>query len=289
VLPTDCVRAAKLRVLESLSDQGLLKHGMPLEEGHTPDASSRDATNQGALNGAEAICELDAVKNLLHHTSLHELFEAIFSGRKAVTYEFKWLRAVRHGQSSGFHMDSVYMGSEAAPNVLTCWIPMMDIPSDMGGLAVFRSSNHDPGFAKVRETYGRHDLDTGDVSGTGWFSEDPVEVSDLSAIPSGRWETADFCAGDVVVFTKQTMHGSAVNRTQRWRLSFDVRWQPDDEPVDARWMKDREGNFPGVSSRWALHRNDPEVFPRTIEMAKVDWGIARKHAQRTCSPEALKP
>ena len=37
-----------------------------------------------------------------------------------------------------------------------------------------------PGFEQFRQTYGKLDLDEADIGGTGWFTEDPDEVSQLS-------------------------------------------------------------------------------------------------------------
>ncbi|CAE8680499.1 unnamed protein product [Polarella glacialis] len=226
-------------------------------------------SDQGRLRGTEALCQQPEIKACLEHEALRRFFGDLF-GRRAVTYDFKWLRAVRRGQSSGFHMDTVYMGNCAAPNLLTCWIPLMAVPLELGGLTVCRGSCSLPTFAPVRESYGRLDLDSGDVGGTGWFSEDPEEVAHFG----GQWQTADFAPGDVVVFNMHTMHGSSVNQTSRWRLSFDVRWQPEDEPLDSRWMRrSADGVIPGDTSRWALHRDDPVEFPRTMNMAKRDWGL----------------
>merc|ERR1711862_136879 len=97
-------------------------------------------------------------------------------------------------------------------------------------------SNSSPGFARVRATYGSIDLDNEDIGGNGWFTKDPKEVSRFG----GQWKTIDYTAGDVVIFTMRTFHGSSVNQLDRWRLSFDVRFKPeeqnggeDSESVDA--------------------------------------------------------
>lgn len=38
------------------------------------------------------------------------------------------------------------------------------------------------GFQRFRETYGKLDLDEADIGGTGWYTEDPQEVSLLNTI-----------------------------------------------------------------------------------------------------------
>jgi len=266
LLPKKQVETARHAVLKHLRDQGLLAANAPWEEGMigaTPDS------DQGRLTGAEALCRGPEILDCLEHDALREFFSKLFGGCDVLTYDYKWLRTVKQGESTGFHMDTVYMGPETS-SLLTCWIPVMAVPLDLGGLAVCRGSHREEGFSQVRETYGALNLDTGDVGGTGWFSEDPDEVASYG----GHWETAEFEAGDVVVFGMHTMHGSCVNQTGRWRISFDVRWQPKHEAVDQRWMLNANGDCPGLQGRWNLHRNDRREFPRTIEMAKRDWGLS---------------
>jgi len=51
-------------------------------------------------------------------------------------------------------------------------------------------------FHKFQETYGNCDLQAENISGSGWFSEDPKEISSLG----GQWKTTHFKAGDVMIF-----------------------------------------------------------------------------------------
>jgi hypothetical protein len=48
-----------------------------------------------------------------------------------------------------------------------------------------------------------------------------------------RWRTADFHAGDVVVFTSLTVHGALRNNEDHLRVSADFRYQSLLEPVVA--------------------------------------------------------
>jgi len=56
------------------------------------------------------------------------------------SFEYKWLRAVAHNEYTGLHSDRVFMGSKT-PNLLTCWIPIGDIPKQQGTLVVLSGSN----------------------------------------------------------------------------------------------------------------------------------------------------
>ena len=91
----------------------------------------------------------------------------------------------------------------------------------------------------------------------GWFSRDPLE---LSSRHGGSWRSADFRAGDVVVFGMHLMHASTTNLTQRFRLSCDVRFQPTSDPVDPRWVHGGMG-----------HREGP---PRkSMAQARSEWRV----------------
>ena len=50
------------------------------------------------------------------------------------------------------------------------------------------------------------------LDGTGWFTTDPAEASRFS---SGQWQTADYQAGDVIIFTMKTIHMSTTNTTDK--------------------------------------------------------------------------
>ena len=50
----------------------------------------------------------------------------------------------------------------------------------------------------VQATYASLDVEGAGLSGTGWFTTDPLEVTRNFG---GIWRTTDFEAGDVIVFT----------------------------------------------------------------------------------------
>ena len=87
-----------------------------------------------------------------------------------------------------------------------------------------------------------HDL-TGDERGKaqwqsptfGSYSNDPAATSQKLG---GRWLTAEYRMGDLLVFGMHTMHASPDNHTTQIRLSSDSRYQLASEPVDDRWIGD---------------------------------------------------
>jgi hypothetical protein len=51
-----------------------------------------------------------------------------------------------------------------------------------------------------------------------------------------RWLTTDYRAGDLVVLTAHTLHGSLDNVSDVIRISADTRYQLVCEPIDERWI-----------------------------------------------------
>ncbi|MDE0447325.1 MAG: phytanoyl-CoA dioxygenase family protein [Spirochaetaceae bacterium] len=226
LIDRDAVLEARRGVLERLRERDALVAGTPLMEGVMPRA--------GRSIGVGRAAHRPEVLRVLEGPEL-ESFYRRFYGEEPATFGFKWLRAVGNEQFTGSHMDVVYMG-RGSERVNTVWIPFGDIPIAQGTLAVCDASHRLDSFARIRETYGRTDVDRDRTEG--WFSEDPEEISDRFG---GRWLTADVRAGDVVTFGLYTLHGSTTNTTNRFRISCDVRFQPASEPMDERWA----GRSPG--------------------------------------------
>ena len=139
-------------------------------------------------------------------------------------------------------------------NLYTVWIPFGDVEITQGTLAVCRGSHKLDSFARIRDTYGRMDIDRDGI--TGWFEHDPMKIVERFG---GQWLGANYRAGDVIVFGMHTMHASTTNLTNRFRLSCDVRYQPASDPVDERWKRDGSGHYGEVR--------------RDMESAREEWGL----------------
>lgn len=247
-LPRADVLAARHVILEHMAAREVLSPGEPVMEGVMP-RGGRGLP----LNGNRGIAHHPQVLKVMEHGALYGFFGTWF-GEQALTFHFKWLRAVGNEAYTGAHVDTVYMG-RGSSRLHTVWIPLGDIPVGQGTLAVCAGSHRAEGFARIRDTYGRMDVDRDGVEG--WFSRDPLE---LSSRHGGRWLSADFRAGDAVVFGMHLMHASTTNLTQRFRLSCDVRFQPAGDPVDPRWVRGGTG-----------HEDGP---PRkTMAQARSEWRV----------------
>jgi hypothetical protein len=107
------------------------------------------------------------------------------------------------------HQDGIY---NYGIDFITCWVPLMDIGDDVGGLAV---------------TPGSH---LGSLYSPDVFRNPGQRVGiPEGAIPDAAWRRPDYKVGDLLMFHSMTAHAGLPNRSDRFRLSMDVRFLPKSE------------------------------------------------------------
>ena len=171
-----------------------------------------------------------------------------FLGGPARHFDYTWFRAVAPGpqHTTPPHCDIVYMG-RGTKRLYTAWVPYTDVTLEIGGLMVLEGSNQNPGKLK---RYLERDVDEYCVNGrhaaeiesgkrtwqwNGWLSNSPVSLREKLG---GRWLTAEYRMGDLLVFTMSTVHAALDNHSNQIRLSSDSRYQLASEPADDRWIGD---------------------------------------------------
>ncbi|MDA0841698.1 MAG: phytanoyl-CoA dioxygenase family protein [Planctomycetota bacterium] len=222
------------------------------------DAVYNEGGRTALRTGLQAVTHQPEVLAILEGGPIFDFFNTYF-GCPTGTFDWKWMRCVSPGGQSSPHYDFVYMG-RGSRRLLTCWTPMGDITPDMGTLTLLHGSHNLDSFKRIRETYGETDVDTDGTPGS--FSNNPLEVSEEFG---GRWLTSKFEAGDVLIFTMHTMHASTKNISDRWRLSFDTRYQPVEDPMDERWV----GKNP------IAHDGSKNTRSLNIEEARKEWGLQK--------------
>jgi hypothetical protein len=269
-LSKELVDAGAAALTEEVSRQGWLVEGTDPAEL----VVKQQPPGSGMLRDVEqdAMMNHEAIRRVLHGPELFGIFEALFGG-EAVSFDYKWFRAVVPGQYSGFHMDSVYMGA-GSTRVHTVWLPWHDVDTTKGGLVLLEGSNCLPGYAQMRATYGKQQHGQ-------WFGLDPAEL--LAFEPErARWVTSNFFAGDIVIFPMLTMHGSLHNHTpDRLRFSADIRFQPKTDPLDPRhsavryswWDRARHvSKHQGLDGALGLVSDSVRS---SMAEAKQEWGLVR--------------
>lgn len=247
----DEVLAARMEFLKSLQAAGKVDPDSPLEEGVI------GPENKGGMWGKSADDlqeEFPHFLNVVNSPKVFAFFERLLGG-PAMTYDYKWPRAIAKGGNTGAHYDIVYMG-RGTKDVYTMWTPFSDIPLELGTLAMLLGSQS---YEKIKRTYGQMDVDRDNVA-TGWFSDDPVEIVDAYG---GQWATTPFEAGDAIIFGMFMMHASLNNTTNRFRISADTRYQLASEPVDERWI----GKKPKGHYAWGQTPYKP------VAEARKEWGV----------------
>lgn len=240
-------------VLDYMAEKEALVPGAPVLEGVMP----RDGKTV-PMAGRRGVTHDPRVLQTLEAPELFDFFQRYF-GEPAVTFDYKWLRAVGNEGFTGAHYDIVYMG-RGSDRLHTTWIPLGDTPIDHGTLAVCVGSHRLASFEKLRLTYGRMDVDRDLIQG--WFTDDPLDITTRFG---GVWRTAAFEMGDVMIFGMHTLHASTTNTTNRYRLSCDVRYQPKADPIDDRWT--------GVEPRGHYAWQAAGVQAKTMQAARAEWGI----------------
>ncbi len=152
-------------------------------------------------------------------------------GAGAFCYPVKVLRVVypeRRGEVARgryVHQDFAVSGVQ---DMLTTWLPLMDIAPQLGGLAVLPGSHLGP----------------------------PQRPRQLPADEPG-WVTTGYQPGDVLMFHCLTAHAALPNHADAIRISADFRWQAADQPAPAELVL---GPAPGQGR----HSGQAELYSRLL-------------------------
>lgn len=244
-----------------------------------------EACNLGCLPNMEGVNSLThspEMINVLEGSSIRKVIGALLdvNPEETKTFDYKWLRAVGRKTFTGIHCDSVYM-SRGSKKLLTCWIPIEESATlELGALAMCKGSHKSKGLQHLRDTYGSFDTEAEPgFEGSGWFTNDPLEITRID--PQVQWVAGDYEAGDVLIFSLQTLHCSTANLTDRVRISCDIRYQPANEVIDDRYMgtaeemkeKAAQRKKGGAYSATLDSAGGKEKSLVTIEDLKSRWGF----------------
>lgn len=231
-------------LIDRLAEADLLDLSFPRDEAVAKEGIEQWGFDLDLVGGNKPLHDLLYTGNLVH------FYERLLGG--AIRHlDYTWSRVVPGGHGTAAHCDIVFMG-RGTRRLYTSWVPYGDVPYDLGGLAVLEGSHRSE---ELQNGYCQHDVDTycenlGEAASEGprggALSEDAVE---LRKKLGGRWLSAEFRAGDLVVITMYLVHGGLDNQTPRFRLSTDTRYQLASEPADERWI----GSNPSAHSLESKH------------------------------------
>jgi Phytanoyl-CoA dioxygenase (PhyH) len=185
-----------------------------LSLGGWTDGDGRPASPRRALNVRDALDDPSfraalasrGLNRLAYLPQLRGLVRLILGGG-AFSYPVKVLRVVypeARGQEARGRYVHQDFATSGVQDMLTTWLPLMDIPAQLGGLAVRPGSHLGP----------------------------PLRPRLLRANELG-WATTDYQPGDVLLFHCLTAHAALPNHADRLRVSADFRWQAADQQAPA--------------------------------------------------------
>jgi hypothetical protein len=213
-LPIEQVTECRRQVLEVYREA--LQPGTALLEG-----LCADPIPPGVFTAANALRanRVPAYAALCHSAAVIGTHERLLGGLIHL-HRRKIIRLLPPGGRVGdVHQDFCYL-AEGTVDVLTSWIPLGDVPIEVGGLMVLEGSHVHGALPHCRQ-----------------MAPPDAMREELG----GAWRTADYRLGDMVIFRATLVHTGLDNvdgEGRRIRLSSDTRYQRVDAPLDPRWQNE---------------------------------------------------
>lgn len=231
------VLAARRTVVERMDAKGWLEPGTdPMDGVLRSGVNPKFAPELGENN--------EELLSILYNGRIMDFYRAFF-GEAVLHFDFTWFRTVGLGFGARPHCDVVYMGRGTRDRLFTAWVPIGDVPLELGGLMLLEGSHCQQ---ERLSYYLKRDVDTYCTNGRhaqeiksgkktwewdGSLAKNPASLREKLG---GRWLTTSFQAGDLLTFPMHMVHASLDNPTDRVRLSSDSRYQPVSQPADERWV-----------------------------------------------------
>jgi ectoine hydroxylase-related dioxygenase (phytanoyl-CoA dioxygenase family) len=241
ILDRDEVLAFRRRVFTAYMDTGLVERGSDPVDGIYSGAS----LTEGKPHPNKILMEIvrwASFEAFCLAQPIVEFYEEFLEGA-VYLHKRKILRYTVPNDPgcTGPHYDLVYLRG-GTNRICTSWIPVGDIPVEMGGL-IYLENSHQRGRELEAEflaqsadlppeervsAYNRY------TSQSGWLDRN-VEM--LAEKYNTRWLCADYDAGDMVIHDPYMIHASTMNVDERrMRLSIDIRYQLVRDEIDVRWQ-----------------------------------------------------
>lgn len=236
---------------QAIADRGGLQVDTPVTEG----IANSENKSFAFLRQVE-VAHGKPILDVVDSPETFTFYERLFGG-PVITFDKRWLRCMAQGGHNHFHYDNVYVG-RGTQNRYTMWSALSDIDLENGPLVICLGSHR---HEKLKTTYGATDMDRDLTEAV--FSQDPVELVEKFGF---QLATAHFQPGDVILFGMFMMHSSAPNRTNRYRISIDTRYQPADEEADERFF--------GENGRWMGNFYTKDATYKPMAELREEWDLS---------------
>jgi hypothetical protein len=162
------------------------------------------------MDGYQEVQRLQTFHELAHDPVLLDTVRQVL-GDTAFPHPLKIARLAfpdHFEASTPPHQD--FPNNQGTPDLTATWIPVGDMPPELGGLAILRGS-HKWGLLPMQ----------GHIGAGNRCAVIPPEMAEEC-----RWVTTEFAMGDVLLFPSLTVHASLHNTSEFFmRLSVDFRYQ----------------------------------------------------------------
>jgi len=236
VLPREDVLAARRIIFSMLAGVGEIAE--PVDRGIATGTSRRREMSLDLGAFWKNVSEHPALRKVTHGETLKQLVGQVLAA-PARAHDYLFLRPATVGNATNLHYDFPFFAG-GARTIVTCWVPLGEIPVGDGPLAIVEHSNrfHDL-IEPLRSAISGGDINSFSKAQDYAYQSSAEKTLEFVKSRKSRLVTAHFQPGDVIVFDGFTMHGSLDNRSSigRVRLSVDVRYQPAAEPaIDPRYF-----------------------------------------------------
>ncbi len=235
ILDREKVLDFRRRFFEAFVDAGLLA------EGTNPVDGIYSGAGKGRVTKILAeIVQWASYESFCLAPEIWQFYENLLGG-PVYLHKRKLIRATTPDDScTGAHYDLTYLRA-GTDRVCTSWIPIGDIPVEIGGLVYLEGSDAlgrqlESEFSAKNAHMSPEERISAynkNMSETGWLTKD---LPSLANRLNSRWLMADYEAGDMVVHSPYMIHASTANTRMTMRLSTDIRYQLVRDEIDPRWM-----------------------------------------------------
>ena len=236
ILPVEEVLDVRRQILEICDQAGWLRPGAPVIDGLSdrPPILESEEEYADVYAGVQA---LEAFHRLKLNPKIIDIMEALFEeavfpfpqtiGRIAFPRD--------NARGTPAHQDWIFVGGST--ETISCWVPLGDVPQDVGGLKILEGS-HKSGFLAPRPAVGPGG-----------------RVVDVD--PSLPWRQSEYRCGDILLFKMLTVHAAADNLTRdRLRISADFRYTGTSHVIADEWFqphgsdRDETLSWEAIESGW---------------------------------------
>ena len=258
----DVRKIARLRrdILTTLRSVGWVDPDAVLTRGRCAALPVREGSPE-FLVAYDEVQKLESFHTLAHDDVLLGLMRDVL-GESAFPHPLKIARIIFPGHyeiSTPPHQD--YPNNQGTERLTASWIPVGDLPPEMGGIAILRGS-HRWGVLPLTTHLG---------------AGNRCAVLPADMLEECRWVTTEFRAGDVLLFPSLTVHAALHNASEFYfRISVDFRYQLEGEALTPGCLEPHFGrlSWDDIYSGWGSSQyqyywrdRDYEVVPfRDLEL-----------------------